>query len=1280
MTHDDDIELEHAAHVDAGFPHQEFWDCITSELDADADPIGLVQIVCADAGTWPDRVAPLVRRGLDYRFAESGERVMRRVRIISSAGVLAEDVRSALVEAVARQIARADGTPPPAAWLASLASIIDVDAAVGLRAIALATLMKDAQERTIVAVLSAAEYMPPPSISPAADGDELVVSEDEAWCRRLAATCELLEPIAEERGHMLVLDTGHDQPVEPGVEVLTDGGRRGVLGVWRSSPARAAAERLPAWTEMVNRGQVGVALREVAEFDGLGQLSKATLRIQLLYAAGMPDQALREIGELPVDTDLDPGMAAKLALIAARAGGTGTAVAMLRRFADRLAEREDLQNAALAAERIGDDPLLATLSAKLHSIHPDSTVLAQLRYKDAIRRGDHLAAAAELEASSGREAFARTHRMLANAFTRKGEVDYESTIAQADEEGDGRLARVEAARHALKAGRPIAAVEMLTTAEAERLGAGTLLLTEAVEQLVLGSAETGRTEERLDAVETGFVSIVQRMARDTQNKPLRARLLNVIEPSVSGHVGTALALAALSRAQAGTTIPTPNHPSEAPVPFGPLVADPTFKAALKAWFGGNHAVRLGHSDIDPALIPGNPDGIAEGIIEQLAFEAPRIQPAGIGGIQMMLAVGTAVARHARRPDMDMEMIRVACSGLATNAAAQHARDIVETMTEIAESPHRRRLAWFGLADVYARCRRNDHAALYAAAGLFADDRSDETQLWHEILVLQRIHRDLGRTAEALAQIDAAEALLTSMGRIEDYGHRLGTMRLQTSMMATNLRGTSTEDLTGLLEDAVRNGEEVLLAQEEPGIVGLLLAQLLREASERHLATSAEASATLAALATRSDGNIAMQIEALGRDVPTVADLRALAKTSGGQRYSDDLGTDARAAALAARRALAGEATLGDRELAVLALELTADRAIARPGWLDTKEPPDQIEDPAALLAIASEISLEGTAVLLAGLDADDALIHVTVESGVVGLPVREPVTNFSRQAFDEWRARDLFNYGLIRLDRDVFEQTTDRLRWSKLPAGRTLVVTDTRMRSLPATLLRQVRSDAPAGLHRVTAAAPSLTWLATSRRMTSLGDGRRVAWIPGDPKAGGTLAFIASISEELLAEHGFALDRRERLPDDFEGASLAVVVAHGGLNEHGGAFQVVKDENALTVSASDLARSLHNVGVVLLFVCSGGRSDSHPAAEATLGLPRELLDQGVQAVVGSPWPLDSQVPARWLPYFLRRWDDGERLADAVHEANLDLQGKRDDLAQSLAMNVFGNPDVRYRRM
>jgi hypothetical protein len=50
----------------------------------------------------------------------------------------------------------------------------------------------------------------------------------------------------------------------------------------------------------------------------------------------------------------------------------------------------------------------------------------------------------------------------------------------------------------------------------------------------------------------------------------------------------------------------------------------------------------------------------------------------------------------------------------------------------------------------------------------------------------------------------------------------------------------------------------------------------------------------------------------------------------------------------------------------------------------------------------------------------------------------------------------------------------------------------------------------------------------------------------------------------------------------------------------------------------------------VLFVCSGGRVDSHPMSNTTVGLVKYALEAGCKCVVASPWPLDSRVPSYWL--------------------------------------------------
>ena len=111
---------------------------------------------------------------------------------------------------------------------------------------------------------------------------------------------------------------------------------------------------------------------------------------------------------------------------------------------------------------------------------------------------------------------------------------------------------------------------------------------------------------------------------------------------------------------------------------------------------------------------------------------------------------------------------------------------------------------------------------------------------------------------------------------------------------------------------------------------------------------------------------------------------------------------------------------------------------------------------------------------------------------------------------------------------------------------------------------------------------------------------------------------IAERLQPTFEQYGFTVENGPVLPGAFVGATLAVVTAHAGVHPEGCYFQVVSDEGVLRVTAADLANALRNIGIVILFVCSGGRSDKHPAANTTLGLAKQMVDRGCSAVMASP--------------------------------------------------------------
>ena len=108
-------------------------------------------------------------------------------------------------------------------------------------------------------------------------------------------------------------------------------------------------------------------------------------------------------------------------------------------------------------------------------------------------------------------------------------------------------------------------------------------------------------------------------------------------------------------------------------------------------------------------------------------------------------------------------------------------------------------------------------------------------------------------------------------------------------------------------------------------------------------------------------------------------------------------------------------------------------------------------------------------------------------------------------------------------------------------------------------------------------------------------------------RAEGSTTTLASVVDWLGAvfiELSIPLTTSAWILTGFENADLVTVVAHGQIVPERSYFQTIADDAALKVAAASLAIALRNVGVVILFVCSGGRVDRHPAADTTFGLAK----------------------------------------------------------------------------
>ena len=175
-------------------------------------------------------------------------------------------------------------------------------------------------------------------------------------------------------------------------------------------------------------------------------------------------------------------------------------------------------------------------------------------------------------------------------------------------------------------------------------------------------------------------------------------------------------------------------------------------------------------------------------------------------------------------------------------------------------------------------------------------------------------------------------------------------------------------------------------------------------------------------------------------------------------------------------------------------------------------------------------------------------------------------------------------------------------------------------------------------------------------------------------RGGPALITIADRLEQTFAERGFEFQTSDEIPDSIAECEIAVVAAHGSILPEGQYIQRISNDSDLSLYPSVLANALPRSTIVVLFICSGGRLDSHRMSETAIGLVSQLMDEGCGTVIASPWPLDTRVPSHWLPAFFEEWDAGKPVIKATFVANEYVSRQMGDSpAVALAMNVFGDP-------
>jgi len=1175
-------------------------------------------------------------------------------------------------------LAQCEMTSSVEAWLKSCLQLITVS---DRRISSVLDIIQGQPERTSVIVIDASLYRNDEIEPYIPEGASMPLQPEDIWAPQLhALATEAIKVAREKQVYVAIISN----ELSPSRKVLSDlllsiDGCGVMVSTWEDSPSSILAKRQDQWDAWILEGRLGQVLRDIESLPPKLESNKPYLRIQMLYKAGLFLEALESIRKLIAQSPkLNASMRVKLARIAQSANASRLAEEILSNSIPQLQSQEDLESALATARDAGSTELENEVVKRLTVFYPGSPGLQQRLLRTLLVNRDYLGAAAIIAEKSDIEA--EFYNTLAQFLSGEEIPNYSDFIAVAGT--DTSLAdayRMACVNDAISRNLIPLAFELVmplpnTPAQLER---GERFLLQILEHLVLLNGENGAPPMQSEPFQAAVLSLIERLATNPENQVLRGGLSRIIQPSSAGTIGLVLvAFIVLNLASRPIHLVTRRSIGKEGASW--LFERMTFLRKAFEWIEKEGPIIIGRSKIPTELLTEPPDEVISAIIHYLAI-APLGTAEEVNSHLTFLALGTSVVPHCSDPDLDLTLIRLVADKFAGSGRTQIARDLVEqALHNSADTPRRRRLGWFAMADVYHRCHNNLEAFLAMACTLAVDDSGDEEQIWHEINTIARLFRDSGLHQHARSMVEKGRVILQGMGLSEVYSHRLDTLDLQIRQIELQIGGSERSDLEILLADVIQNGRAVLNHNDNTAPVAALLGQLLRRVRDIGLAIPTEANGLYSELLKHAKGSDYSLISTMSAIAPTAEELLKLISTNSSTRYSDDVGYDTHNAVIAASRSLSKDDYISDVINTSFALEILADRGVGVPGWDEAPQPPLPPQNINEVAEIACLLSLDGLSVVQVGFDSSGQLVRICTVNGDMESPVREPDHIINEERFANWSRKYPYAYGIDGESVNLFYTTTADLRLSSLPHGPVVIVADVKFQPFPPNLLYV--DDVFAGCKRPMAMAPSLSWLQAAQFKGMIGDGRFCSWIStavGTTESQ-TLSMIAERLESTFSEHNFLVDNGPTLPVAFAGSSLAVITAHGRIHSEGRYFQVVSDEGMLKVTARDLANALRNVGIVILFVCSGGRADKHPGAHTTLGLAKEILDRGCAAVIASPWPLDARVPYHWLPIFLERWFQGDTLIDANFRANeVVYQDFSQDPSCGLAMTLFGNPMLHW---
>lgn len=780
------------------------------------------------------------------------------------------------------------------------------------------------------------------------------------------------------------------------------------------------------------------------------------------------------------------------------------------------------------------------------------------------------------------------------------------------------------------------------------------------------------SNEQLSKNLKSIESLIRYISRNPDNIQARESISHLVAVEVSGSFGFPLAVAtafnAINNYNSHNFIEFPRNESLNKV-------DESHLDAIKdiiSWIHQRGVIEIGTVVVPTEILAVEADALIDTIYKLVDLNSSTVASLeDMQFVDLLVSICSSIYPHAEvKYNQDLRLIKYLASIYANKGLYEKARGLSEQLLRICGTDSQRlRIAWLCYADVQNRGRNNTEALIGLSCFYAIDTDTYIKEGWDELHVTIRTFRDIGFLEHASRLLPYLEQLSTKQGIDPSEDKRI--IALQDSIDLKKLERSDDSSLFTFIDKICKRCNEAKNKKEAtPNVI--LLVQCLKRLKDQGIEPSKSHIDTLKVSLELCDQEIKDIANLLYEDLP---DAELLSKHYNSLRKAENWlqsNNDFALLEVASRNIVSIDSHF---DIKYLATEILADQVL-------TDHRSDTIINLRYIKRSIDSLVSSGHSILHLALDMNDNLFaSLTTDKGVKVLRDTSTSENTYKSRFNKWSLKYPYSYGHIDSQdgNNTFFITIDDLSFSIPNVDSLIVVAEPYLQRLPIALVPTINSSQIShflGNQAKISNIPSISWLTKNREIDKNITSKRNAWIPLNNEEASTLNTLHDRLSGILSDHDITLSTSQKVPDRLCDSKLSILAAHGGVMSDQGFIHRISDEEHNLVSPIEIANSVRNCEIVVLFICSAGRVDKDPLTNKSYGLPMEMLKRGVSTVIAPPWPLDIKAASNWLEIFLNKLESGATVSEANFEANNSLIKTLGDFAgYTLAMTLYGNPDV-----